>query len=90
MNWNMSARIPKWFRSEVLQSKDHSPKWAKDPLLVGFHMTRVYVGFNKPGSQGETLFIQFGSQVGNSWEALVSLVHAANPNHSVTQCAGLN
>lgn len=52
--------------------------------------TRVYVVFNKPGSQGETLFTQFDSQVGNSWEALVSLVHAANPNHSVTQCAGLN
>lgn len=48
------------------------------------------MGFNKPGSQGEALFIQFYSQVENSWEALISLVHAANPNHSVTQSAGLN
>lgn len=90
MNWTLSAWITKWFRSEVLQSKDYNPKWATAPLLVGLRMTQVYVGFNKPGSQGETLFIQFGSQVESSWETLVSLVHAANPNHSVTQCAGIN
>lgn len=84
MNWNMSALITKWFKSEVPQSKDHNPKWATAPLLVGLCMTRVYVGFNKPGSQGETQFTQFGSQVENSWEALVSLVHAVNPNRNVT------
>ncbi len=85
----MSAWITKWFRSEVLQSKDYNRKWATAPLLVGLRMTRLYVGFNKHGSQGETLFIQFRSQVANSWEAVVSLVHAAKPNYSVTQCAGL-
>lgn len=58
--------------------------------FLWLRMTRVYVGFNKPGSQSETQFTQFGPQVENSWEALVSLVHAANPNHSVTQCAGLH
>ena len=71
----MSAQITEWFRSEVLLSKDHNPKWTTAPFLVGLCMTREYVRFNKPGSQGETQCTLFGSQVDNSWEALVSLVH---------------